>query len=138
MKIAPITLPRLAAGMVMLLVLGTTALDVRAQVPIANSHAEEAAELSGGPEISPARMLRITISMSLRNRAALERLVEQQQNLSSPLYHRWLTPDEFNDRFGPTADDLAMVEGWLTKSGFSVQLPACRSAKWLLRRPPRW
>jgi subtilase family serine protease len=93
----------------------------RAQVPLAGGHAAEAAEMAGESEIAPDQTLRISIRMALRNRAELEKLIAQQQDPSSPLYHRWLTPDEFNDRFGPTADDLAMVEGWLTKSGFSVE-----------------
>jgi subtilase family serine protease len=32
--------------------------------------------------------------------AELDKLLEQQQDPSSPNYHRWLSPDEFADRFG--------------------------------------
>ena len=35
-------------------------------------------------------------------------------------YHRWLTPDDFTSRFGPTAADLARVARWLKKKGFTV------------------
>ena len=91
-----------------------------AQVPVIGNHAEEASELAIG-EMPADRNLQITISMALRNTGELQQLLQHQQDPSSPLYHRWLTPSEFNDRFGPTSDDLAVVEGWLTKSGFSVE-----------------
>src|SRR5438105_1143887 len=92
-----------------------------AQVAIANNHPEEAAELAGGPEIAADHQLKITVAMALHNRDQMEQLIADQQNPSSPMYHRWLTPGEFNDRFGPSADDLAVVEGWLTRAGFSVE-----------------
>ena len=91
-----------------------------AQVPIVGNHADEAAELAGGGTSAP-RSLRISIAMALRNREELQKLIADQQDPSSALYHRWLTPAEFSDRFGPTADGIAQVEIWLTKAGFSVE-----------------
>src|SRR5580658_2046612 len=32
--------------------------------------------------------------------AALEELIHEQQDPSSPYYHQWLTPEEFGERFG--------------------------------------
>src|SRR5215469_10577372 len=89
------------------------------QTVIAGNHADEAGELTGG-EIPGDRALRLEISMSLRNRDQLEKLIAQQQDPASPLYNRWLTPAEFNDRFGPAAEDVAKVEAWLASSGFSL------------------
>ena len=40
--------------------------------------------------------------MALRNSGDLARLIAAQQDPASPEYHRWLTPDEFTSRFGPT------------------------------------
>src|SRR5690242_11562436 len=37
---------------------------------------------------------------------ALNSLVKEQQDPASPNYHRWLTPEEFGDRFGVSADEL--------------------------------
>src|SRR6266540_1406032 len=35
----------------------------------------------------------------------LDKFLEQQQDPSSPNYHRWLTPEEYADRFGVSSDD---------------------------------
>src|SRR5690242_20224894 len=44
---------------------------------------------------------------------ALELLLQQQQDPASPNYHKWLTPEQFADRFGMTDTDLAKVSSWL-------------------------
>ena len=60
------------------------------------------------------------LTMAMRNRDDLARLLAAQQDPSSPDYHRWLTPDSFTARFGPTAADLARVSRWLKRKGFTV------------------
>ena len=45
--------------------------------------------------------------------AALERLLEEQRDPSSPNYRRWLTPEEFGDHFGLSDGDIASITGWL-------------------------
>src|SRR5579864_6646803 len=45
--------------------------------------------------------------------AALSRLLSEQQDHSSPNYHRWLTPQEFGARFGLSQNDLNKVASWL-------------------------
>jgi subtilase family serine protease len=52
--------------------------------------------------------------------AALVTLLEPQQDLSSPDYHRWLTPDEFGSRFGASGEDVQAFTGWLQLHGFDV------------------
>lgn len=56
--------------------------------------------------------------------AALEQLLEDQQNPSSPLYHVWLTPDEYADRFGLAPADLARVRDWIETQGFHIDAVA--------------
>ena len=46
--------------------------------------------------------LDLRIYFALRDRATLDKLLADQQDRNSPEYHRWLTPDEFAARFGPT------------------------------------
>src|ERR1041384_4833871 len=36
---------------------------------------------------------------------------------ASPNYQRWLTPDQFGERFGVGAEDLAKVTAWLESEG---------------------
>lgn len=52
---------------------------------------------------------------------ALEELLAAQQNVASPLYHQWLTPDSFAARFGVADEDIAATERWLQSHGFHVE-----------------
>ena len=110
----------LAAAIFMLAVAAAPVFPADSKITIVGNHPDEAAELTTS-EVAADRQLRITITLALRNRDQLEELIAQQQDPSSPEYHRWLTPAQFNDRFGPTADDRAAIEGWLTSNGLSVQ-----------------
>ena len=50
----------------------------------------------------------------------LNNLLAQQQDRSSPNYHKWLTPAQFADRFGMTRGDIQRVTVWLQSQGFAV------------------
>jgi hypothetical protein len=50
----------------------------------------------------------------------LDNLLAQQQDRSSPNYHKWLTPAQFADRFGMTKGDINRVVAWLESRGFTV------------------
>ena len=84
------------------------------------NHPDEAAEIAESAAAS-SRPLAMHLTMAIRNRAELDRVLADQQNPTSPDYHHWLTPDEFTNRFGPTDADLAKVTRWLTRKGFAVQ-----------------
>jgi subtilase family serine protease len=56
-----------------------------------------------------------------RQRADLAQLIEAQHDPASPLYHRWLTPEQFADRFGPAASDIAAATSWLEAHGLAVE-----------------
>src|ERR1700751_319603 len=45
----------------------------------------------------------------------------QQNDPTSVNYHRWLTPEEYADRFGLTANDLNKVVAWLHSQGLTVE-----------------
>jgi subtilase family serine protease len=53
--------------------------------------------------------------------AALDALVDAQRNSTSSLYHQWLTPEEFGERFGASQNDLTQIENWLQSHGFQVE-----------------
>jgi len=69
------------------------------------------------------RMERMVLSLRItaEKQASIQHLVANQQNPSSENYHKWLTPEEFGERFGPSSDDLSVVTGWLTSQGFRVE-----------------
>jgi subtilase family serine protease len=53
-------------------------------------------------------------------KAQLDALVQAQQTPGSPLYHAWLTPEQYASRFGLSDADLARVENWLESQGFNI------------------
>ena len=67
----------------------------------------------------------LTISMVFKKTAAqeadLEKLLAELQDPSSPNYHKWLTPQQFADRFGMSPTDIATVSSWLQSQGFKVE-----------------
>jgi subtilase family serine protease len=52
--------------------------------------------------------------------AALEALLADQQDPAAPDFHRWLTPEQFGERFGPAPADLERAAAWLRSQGFTV------------------
>ena len=47
-----------------------------------------------------------------------------------PLYHHWLTPEEFGNRFGLSPADHSKVVAWLTSAGFTVN-ESGRGRNWI-------
>ncbi len=62
----------------------------------------------------------IYLSRSASQQTALETLLAAQQNPASPLYHQWLTPDQFAAQYGASDADISKVEDWLAQQGFTV------------------
>jgi pseudomonalisin len=63
----------------------------------------------------------LVLNASPAQQAALDALVEAQQDSRSPLYRHWLTPEEYGARFGASAQDLSRVTAWLSGQGFAVE-----------------
>ncbi|MGA9752232.1 MAG: protease pro-enzyme activation domain-containing protein [Acidobacteriota bacterium] len=75
-----------------------------------------------GPADPALPMNRIIVQLrrSPAKEAELKQFLAAQQDPSSPDYHRWLTPEQFGKRFGPSQTDLALVTGWLKSEGFRI------------------
>ena len=52
--------------------------------------------------------------------AALNNLLAEQQDRSSPNYHKWITPEEFGAQFGVSDADIQKITAWLESHGFHV------------------
>lgn len=50
----------------------------------------------------------------------LQQFIRGQYDPHSPDFHRWLTPQQFGERFGPSAQDVGKVTQWLTQHGFRL------------------
>jgi pro-kumamolisin-like protein/Big-like domain-containing protein len=71
------------------------------------------------PSLPMNRML-LVLLRSPSQEAALEQLLDQQQDLASPNYHQWLTPQQFGQQFGPSDQDIQTITTWLQSHGFQV------------------
>jgi Pro-kumamolisin, activation domain len=71
------------------------------------------------PDLPMERML-LVLKRSAEQETALQALLDQQHDKSSANYHRWLTPDEFGQQFGPADQDVQTVTSWLASHGLQV------------------
>ena len=64
--------------------------------------------------------LNLFLGLPLRNQQALDGLLQDLNDPASTNYHRWLTPEQFTEKFGPTAEDYQKVVRFAGQSGFKV------------------
>ncbi len=72
------------------------------------------------PESMPAERLMLILKRSPQQEADLQSYLQAIQDPSSPEFHRFLSPDEFGQRYGVSDSDLAKLQGWLQSHGFSI------------------
>ena len=87
-----------------------------------NTHPLARAQFDQGPAPAnlPMDRMLLVLKRSPAQETALRTLVDYQQDKSSPSYHKWLTPDEFGQQFGPADADVQAVTVWLQLHGFQV------------------
>src|SRR5438046_702534 len=99
------------------------AIDDRARLPRAgNRHPMARPAFARGlvaPNFRKDRMM-LVLEPSEAQRRDLEQLLAAQQDPASPVYHQWLTPEDFGDRYGVSNSDYSKVEDWLRSPGFDV------------------
>ena len=92
--------------------------------PLAGSHSAQAYDLTTrAPANAP---LKIQLVFAVRNRAGLNQLLAAQQNPASKLYHHWLTPAQFDARFGRSPAELTAVKSWLGSQGIHADQSSAR------------
>src|ERR1700733_15961032 len=69
---------------------------------------------------TPIHDVRLVLKTSTQQAADLVQFLEQQRDPSSPNYQRWLTPEEYGERFGVSENDLDKLTVWLQSEGFTV------------------
>src|SRR5437016_4839361 len=68
-----------------------------------NGHVHPAwARLEAIDRLPGTKEMTLAIGLPLRNRDALAKLLQQLCDPASATYHRYLTPDQFTESFGPT------------------------------------
>src|SRR5690242_3617281 len=96
--------------------------DTRLTTLRGNVHPLARPEFDRGPAPAdlPLDRMVLVLKRSPAQESALKQLLDQQQDRSSPNYHRWLTPEEFGRRFGPSDGDIQAITSWLESHGFRV------------------
>jgi uncharacterized protein (TIGR03437 family) len=74
--------------------------------------------------------MQMMFQQTAAQRAGLEQLLEAQRDPASPNYHKWLTPEQYGERFGLSQADLARAAVWLTSAGFRIEYTA-RARDWI-------
>ncbi len=90
------------------------------------------AELDRGPVAAamPMQHMSMVFARTAEQQAGLDQLLAEQQDRTSPNYHKWLTPEEFGDRFGLAQSDVDVIAAWLTSQGFTID-DIARSRTWI-------
>jgi subtilase family serine protease len=95
-------------------------------------HRRALPQFDQGPVDPAMRMGTITLmtSPTAAQQRALTHLLAQQQDPKSANYHKWLTPEQYADRFGMTQNDMQRMASWLKAQGFTMIHPA-RGRNWI-------
>jgi subtilase family serine protease len=110
---------------------GKATLQARITAPIQNSTratlagsrsplALPANDMGAVPAGTKLQGISLIFSRTPAQQTALNALIEAQQTPGSPLYHQWLTPDQYAAQFGVADSDIAVVESWLQTQGFAI------------------
>ena len=72
-----------------------------------------------GPE-SLSKSITVNVWLKQRNKTSFDALVRQMYDKNSSNYHRWLTINEYKQRFAPTDADAALVRQHLANNNLSI------------------
>lgn len=86
-----------------------------------NVHPLARPEFDRGPVAADMQMNRMLLVLrrSDEQEQALQQLLAEQMDKGSLSFHKWLSPEEFGRRFGPSDDDIKVISDWLHARGFS-------------------
>jgi subtilase family serine protease len=96
--------------------------ETRLTVLKGNTHRLARPEFDQGtaPATLPMQRMLLVLKRSPQQEAALRKLLDDQQDKASPSYHKWLTPAQFGQQFGPADGDMQAITSWLQSHGFQV------------------
>ena len=84
--------------------------------PLAN----RANDRGAAPDSMPLERLHLVLKRSTSQETALQQLIAGMHTPGDANYHKWLTPTQFGQQFGPSDQDVSSVESWLSSHGFEV------------------
>ncbi len=74
--------------------------------------------------------MKLVFALMAAQQSSLDSLLRQQLDPASANYHKWLTPEQYADRFGLSPADIQRAARWLRQQGFRDVAPA-RSRTWV-------
>jgi hypothetical protein len=102
----------------------TQAIDSRAYVTLTGNTRPEAANTLNyrGPvsAVFPIDHMLLFLQRSPEQEQAVDKLINELNDKNSPNFHKWLTPEEFGERFGVDEQDIQTVSNWLQSQGFQI------------------
>jgi MYXO-CTERM domain-containing protein len=72
------------------------------------------------PEETPLHGMSLIFQSTPEQAAAAAVLKNDIENVGSPGYHHWITPEQYGSSFGPSRAQVARATAWLQKEGFEV------------------
>jgi subtilase family serine protease len=93
------------------------------QRPSLTTHVPDAVSSGVAPlvgHVPGSQRLSLAISLPLRNQSELDELLQQLYDPQSPSYHKYLSVQEFSERFGPTEADYATTLQYSKAQGLDI------------------
>jgi subtilase family serine protease len=87
-----------------------------------NTHPLALAKYDRGAAPSQLAMnhLLLILQRSPEQETALDTFLAEQQEKTSPNYHKWLTPEQYGEQYGPSEADIQKITSWLQSQGLTV------------------
>jgi len=87
-----------------------------------NTHPAANAQNDRGPvsDSFDADHMLLILQRSPAQERKVNKFIDSLNDRNSPNFHKWLTAEEFGERFGVAQDDLDKITGWLEYHGFRV------------------
>ena len=96
----------------------------RARVALAgHTRPQQTAQNDEGPADPSLQLNDMTLVLrpSAAQQSELDQLLREQQDPTSANYHRWLSPEEYAQRFGASTEDIARIRDWLQQQKLDVK-----------------
>ena len=77
-------------------------------------------DVGTAPATLPMQRMLLVLKRSADQESSLRKLLDDQQDKASAHFHKWLTPTQFGQQFGPTENDIQVITSWLQSHGFQV------------------
>jgi Pro-kumamolisin, activation domain len=101
----------------------TQQIDERAYVTLTGNTRPEANVLNyRGPvsAVFPVDHILLFLQRSPQQEQAVDKYINSLNDKNSPNFHKWLTPEEYGERYGVAEEDIQQVTNWLQSQGFVI------------------